>query len=109
MLNCLYRLVAPSARARFIRIAMPWACAWLLAAPISHAAETMDMPMEKGMAASSALGTYQRWRDEPVQDWTASNDRVGEIGGWLTYLREAQQDSGGAGSDSQGHHGHHGH
>lgn len=109
MLNFLCRPVAPSACTRFIRTAMPWACAWLLAAPMSHAAETMAMPMEQGMAAPPSLGTYQKWRDEPVQDWTASNGRVGEIGGWLTYLREAQQDEGAAGPGSQGHHGHHGH
>lgn len=109
MLNFICHPVAPSARKRFIRTAMPWACVWLLAAPISQAAETMAMPMEKGMVASPALDTYQKWRDEPVQDWTASNERVGEIGGWLTYLREAQQDNGAAASGSLGHHDHHGH
>ncbi|MEW5966750.1 MAG: hypothetical protein AB1720_07085 [Pseudomonadota bacterium] len=59
---------------------------------------------------------YQGWRDEPVQDWRAANDRVGEVGGWRTYLREAQP-AGGGGHDhgapqpaapgDRGHHGHH--
>ena len=110
MLSCLCRLVAPSVRARLIRIAMPLASAWMLAAPVAHAVETMAMPMEKSMAASSpALDTYQKWRDEPIQDWTASNDRVGEIGGWLTYLRDAQKTEDGAGPAGHGHHDHHGH
>lgn len=64
---------------------------------------------------------YQAWRDAPIADWRAANDRVGEVGGWRTYLREAQP--GGAGHDhaaaparpqqpadpGQGCHHHHGH
>lgn len=107
MLNLLCRPAASPARARLLRWAAPLACTWLLAAPMAHAAETM--PMEAGMAASLPFGTYQNWRDEPVQDWTESNARVGEIGGWRTYLREAQQGGGGADQNSQGHHGHYGH
>lgn len=66
---------------------------------------------------------YQGWRDAPVADWRAVNDRVGEVGGWRTYLRESQP-AGGAGHDHgapqpqtqapgdagrHDHHGHHGH
>lgn len=65
---------------------------------------------------------YQAWRDAPIADWRAANDRVGEVGGWRTYLREAQP-GGGAGHDhaaaparpqqpadpGQGGHHHHGH
>jgi len=79
----------------------------MLAAPLANAAETL--PMERGMAATPPLGTYQNWRDEPMQDWREANDRVGEIGGWRTYLREAQQGEGGADPSSQGHQGHRGH
>lgn len=62
--------------------------------------------------------TYQGWRDEPVLDWRAANDRVGEVGGWRTYLREAQPEGDG-GHDhgasrpkpqapvDSGNHGHH--
>lgn len=60
---------------------------------------------------------YQAWRDEPVQDWRAANDRVGEIGGWRTYLRETHPDGGGSHDhgtpqpqpSAPGGHGHHGH
>lgn len=108
MLNCLCRPVASPARARLLRWASPLACTWMLAAPLANAAETMAMPMEGGMASSSPLGKYQNWRDEPLQDWSAANGRVGEIGGWLTYLRESQQDNGSADPGTQGHQGHHG-
>lgn len=49
---------------------------------------------------------YQAWRDEPLLDWRAVNDRVSEVGGWRTYLRESQPAAGGAGPDPQGLHGH---
>ncbi|MFN3543281.1 MAG: hypothetical protein ACK4UX_00305 [Thiobacillus sp.] len=58
---------------------------------------------------------YQGWRDEPVQDWRPANDRVGQIGGWRTYLREAQPDAGGSRDQgapqpsAPGGHGHHDH
>ena len=107
MLNLFFRPVASPVRARFMRWAPPLVCAWMLATPMAHAAESMAMPME--MSPTPPLGSYQNWRDEPVQDWTASNDRVREIGGWLTYLREAQQTGDSAGPNSQGHHDHHGH
>jgi hypothetical protein len=37
----------------------------------------------------SAFGLYRPWQDQAVGDWRALNDRVGRIGGWRTYLREA--------------------
>jgi len=66
------------------------------------------MPMGAVMAPATPFGAYQNWRDEPLQDWAESNRRVGEIGGWRTYLRAAQPDAGGADSSSQGRHDHHG-
>ena len=110
MPNLFRRLVTSSARTRLTRITVPLASVWLLAIPMAHAAETMSMPMAMSHdMAPAPFGQYQKWRDEPVQDWTASNDRVGEIGGWLTYLRDAQPADDAAGAASQGHHGHHGH
>lgn len=44
------------------------------------------------------FNNFQGWRDEPVQDWRAVNDRVGEVGGWRTYLRESHPE-GGAGHE----------
>jgi hypothetical protein len=61
-----------------------------------------------GQAAATPFNQYRNWRDEPLEDWRQANERVGEIGGWRTYLREAQQ--GGDGPDSgQSQHDHHGH
>jgi hypothetical protein len=67
----------------------------------AHAAEAA--PAEQAVAAPFRL--YQGWRDEPLQDWRQANERVGEVGGWRTYLREAQQD----GERSDNAHAHPGH
>ncbi len=101
MLNIFSRRTVSPTRARFSGAAA-LACVWLLGAPLAHAAGAE--PLEP--AAATLFKEYQSWRDEPLQDWRQANERVGEIGGWRTYLREAQP----AGNDAdQGHNGHHGH
>lgn len=65
----------------------PWALAWVLGTPLAQAAGGV-LP-ESAVAAPFAR--YQGWRDEPVLDWREANERVGEVGGWRTYLREAHQ------------------
>ena len=77
------------------------ACAWAVWAPTAHAAEAPSPEQ----AASAPFKNYQAWRDEPLLEWREVNDRVGEIGGWRTYLREARQ--GGDTPDESGH-AHHG-
>ncbi len=37
----------------------------------------------------SATALYRGYKEVTLQDWKAANDRVGEIGGWRTYAREA--------------------
>jgi len=100
MLNVFSRRTAPPSRARFLGAAA-LACAWLLGLPTAHAAEAEVEP-----AALTLFKQYQGWRDEPLQDWRQANERVGEIGGWRTYLRESQPAGNGADQGQQGHHGH---
>jgi len=102
MLNALFRRAARLARAPVFRVA---ACAWALWTPAAHAAELQAAEQ----AAIDPFKQYQGWRDEPLQDWRAVNERVREVGGWRTYLRESQPAAGGADQDPQGHHGHNGH
>lgn len=100
MLNTVLRRTASFAHAFLLG-----AWAWTLWVPVAQAAEAMpSTPL-----IASPFKHYQTWRDEPLQDWRASNDRVGEIGGWLTYLRDAQQGNDSAKPAAQGQHGHHGH
>ena len=41
---------------------------------------------------TSPLKAYQAYADEPVQSWREANDRVGRIGGWRTYAKDASTD-----------------
>jgi hypothetical protein len=77
------------------------ACAAVLWAPAALAAEAAAPEM----ATPAPFKHYQGWRDEALQDWREANARVGEIGGWRTYLRESRQDE----AVDQGHHDHRGH
>jgi hypothetical protein len=75
------------------------ACA-ALAAPIAgHAAQptSLDTPDVVG-----PFQDYQRWQETPLADWREANERVREIGGWRTYMRESQQEGETAGA----HHDH---
>lgn len=82
------------------RASFGWAaCACLMWLPVAQAA---DAP-PPDQAAPGAFGRYQAWRDEPLLDWREANKRVGEAGGWRTYLRESQQGGGDADSRGQPH------
>lgn len=105
MLNALFRRAARLARAPVFRLAAPGLLVWSLWAPTAHAAE----PPASAQAMPAPFNHYQGWRDEPLQDWREANERVGEIGGWRTYLRESQQGEDGADQNSGGRHGHPGH
>lgn len=102
MLNVFFRRAARLVHAPFSGLAVLSACTSILWIPIAHAAE-VDPPEQ---AAAAPFKHYQGWRDEPGQDWRAVNDRVGEVGGWRTYLRESQPAGGDAGQDPHGHQGH---
>lgn len=110
MLKVLGCDAAPLARASCSGAAVPWVhvLAVVLAASVwAPETQAAEAPVPAA-AASTPLQRYQRWRDEPLQDWREANERVGAIGGWRTYLREAQPGSEGADS-GQAQHGHHGH
>jgi hypothetical protein len=87
----------------FIRRAAPLACAWLLGVLAAQAAGAA--PPEPELAAP--FDRYRGWRDEPLLDWRAANARVGQIGGWRTYLRESQPAGDDTDRGGQGDHGYH--
>jgi hypothetical protein len=70
--------------------------AWLACALLPGGAFASADPGERQADAPrpayrSAFSLYRPWHDQAVGDWRALNDRVGRIGGWRTYLREAQE------------------
>ncbi len=44
-----------------------------------------------GLSHQSVTDKHRRYKEITLQDWKASNDRVGEIGGWRTYAKEAYE------------------
>ena len=40
---------------------------------------------------TSPIADYLPFVDEKVSAWKAANDKVGQIGGWRAYAKEAQQ------------------
>lgn len=53
-------------------------------------------PLDAGTATKEAVYTssfegYVKDQDFEAGGWAAANKRVGEIGGWRTYLRQAQE------------------
>lgn len=40
---------------------------------------------------ASPIADYQAFVDEKITSWKAANDKVGQIGGWRAYAKEAQQ------------------
>jgi len=93
---------APPLSAARLKFVTALACAWL-ALPSARAAEPVP-PVPAQPAPVAPFEHYQAWREAPVRDWREVNDRVGEVGGWRTYLRESQDD---AGQDHHGQHGQH--
>lgn len=90
---------------RLLYHAAPWACAWMLAGPAAHAATFP--PPESGREPPTPFERYQGWREVPPGDWRETNDRVGAVGGWRTYLRESQPEAdSGRGQDVPGVHHH---
>lgn len=55
---------------------------------------TTDIHSQKtvtGLSHQSATDLHRNYREITLQDWKAANDRVGEIGGWRTYAKEAYE------------------
>ena len=40
---------------------------------------------------TSPIADYQPFVDGKITSWKAANDKVGQIGGWRAYAKEAQQ------------------
>jgi hypothetical protein len=60
-------------------------------APATSASQPSDPKDPPKIAYSAALGGYQRYVDQPVAPWVATNARVSEAGGWRAYAKQAQE------------------
>lgn len=92
-----------------MKVSTRWAI--MMAMPLSllgspHAiADPLDAEATpKEAAYTSPFEGYVKDEDFEASGWVAANERVGEIGGWRTYLRQAQEpmkDSKSSGDDQK--------
>lgn len=75
---------------------LAWACATAAAqaSPTPPSARPAADPIDATATVSplvyrSALTAYRRFADNEPVPWREANDRVGRIGGWRAYAREA--------------------
>ncbi|TXH59059.1 MAG: hypothetical protein E6Q93_09605 [Burkholderiaceae bacterium] len=54
------------------------------------AADAAQPSLPSKLQYVSPLRAYKPYADQPVESWREANDRVGRIGGWRAYAKEAQ-------------------
>ena len=59
-------------------------------------AQASPAPASSPVEFRSSFEGYQPYTEEKIINWKEANDRVGRIGGWRAYAKEAQQPSGGS-------------
>ena len=52
-------------------------------------ADSTGVTLPGKVGYQSPISGYQPYADQPVQPWREANDRVGRIGGWRAYAKEA--------------------
>lgn len=91
----------------------PYVLVALFALPLQVGAagqrDAADTPPAEALRFESAFDGYAPYTPQPVAPWRQSNDRVGEVGGWRTYAREAAQPEEKGTEDGTGHGAAHGH
>lgn len=55
------------------------------------AADAAQPSLPSSLQYVSPLRTYRPYADQPVESWREANDRVGRIGGWRAYAKEARR------------------
>lgn len=75
------------------RALLPWTLALFAGAAFAQAPADSEAPqpsLPTRLQYSSPIGAYQAYADQQVQSWREANDRVGQIGGWRAYAKEAR-------------------
>ena len=84
----------PSSGVRSVCVALVVATSVLLAgvsaAQHDHALPTSPATIPVPLEFDSVLSRYQPMTDEKLGSWREANDTVTRIGGWRSYLKEAQ-------------------
>lgn len=66
--------------------------AWAQAAPGNSRADPQDANASvPSVTYESPFANYRALSDEKMMSWKETNDKVGRIGGWRVYAKEAQE------------------
>lgn len=64
---------------------------FLIPIAISFGTASLSAMAQTAVSYASPIADYQPFVDEKVTSWKVANDKVGQIGGWRAYAKEAQQ------------------
>lgn len=64
---------------------------FLIPIAITFGTATLTSMAQTAISYTSPIADYQSFTDEKVTSWKVANDKVGQIGGWRAYAKEAQQ------------------
>ncbi len=91
----MFQFSSPIVTARRVCVTLVAAtCALLAGAVYAHNDQVLPpSPPSKPapLMFDSVLSRYKPMTDQKLGGWREANDNVGQIGGWRTYLKEAQQ------------------
>ena len=97
------------------RALLPWALVLFAGSSFAQAPTEAEAPRPAPLTTlqySSPIAAYQGYVDQSVQSWREANDRVGQIGGWRVYAKEARTEAPASTKDAapanDPHSGHHG-
>lgn len=76
---------------RWAAVAVPLSLMVLLTSPLAKADPFNVESVADDAIYSSPFQGYVNDEDIEMGGWVKANERVGEIGGWRTYLKEAQE------------------
>ena len=99
---------------RHVRLLLPLSLALLATVATAQTmapsqANSTSATLPGKVVYQSPISGYQPYADQPVQSWREANDRVGRIGGWRAYAKEAAAGESAKESPAvDAHSGHHG-
>lgn len=64
---------------------------FLIPIAVAFGSMTVSVFAQTTVSYTSPITDYQPFVDEKITSWKGANDKVGQIGGWRAYAKEAQQ------------------
>jgi hypothetical protein len=100
-----WRAAHPIAGYAFTRTGMIALALSLSTATIAQsqtAATPAPLKTKGALSFKSTFDQYKPYTEEKISSWKGANDEVGRIGGWRTYLKEANEPDPVPGQDPKG-------